>query len=264
MFTTASRFRADIAFRGHLIFPNRMLLAIDIGNSAIKVGLFRSSNLIKKTSLQTRTADSTSLKAAISELGSAAFGRVFISSVVPELDELFRGLFPNAVWIDHRSDLGITIVHRTPETLGSDRLVNAAAGAAIYGKPCIICSFGTAATIDAVDADGVFLGGTIAPGIATMAASLHAQTAKLPLVTIEKCESVFGKTTEDAIRSGIFFGYIGLVDGIVSRMKAELGKPATVIAAGGFAEFIAENTGVIDRVDTDLLLKGLNLLAQRA
>lgn len=239
-----------------------MLLAIDIGNSAIKFGLFDGSALIKKNRIETHrdAVEST----FIGELASERPERVMISSVVPELNDEFLRIFPHARFAGSDSDIGLRIDHDEPETIGSDRIVNVFAAAELFDKPCIVCSLGTAATIDAVTSDSVYRGGTIAPGMRTMAASLNANTSKLPLVEIEKCRSVFGRTTPDSIRSGIYFGMIGMVEGIVGRMKAELGEPAKVIATGGFAELIAAESEIIDIVDPDLLLKGLNLLGQRA
>ena len=133
----------------------------------------------------------------------------------------------------------------------------------LRGRPVIVCSFGTATTNDVVNADGEYLGGTIAPGMNTLAEALHLKTSKLPQVAIEKPESVIGKTTVDSIRSGVFFGYIGLVEGIIRRMFDELGETPKVIATGGFARTVSDNCNLINTVDENLMLDGLRILFER-
>jgi type III pantothenate kinase len=135
--------------------------------------------------------------------------------------------------------------------------VAASAAAGKYGKPCIVCDFGTATTIDAVSGAGEYLGGTITPGIYTLARSLFQNTSKLPEIEIKKPSSVIGKSTVGSIESGVFYGYIGLVEGILSRMKVELESDAQVIATGGYVKLIADNTRIIDVVDENLMLEGL-------
>jgi type III pantothenate kinase len=141
--------------------------------------------------------------------------------------------------------------------------VNAFAAAEKYGGPCIVCSFGTATTIDVVNSDREFIGGIIAPGMGLMAEALHLKTSKLPRVEIQRPESVIGNSTVASIQSGIYYGYIGLVEGIIPRMTGELGETATVIATGGYASMIASETDAIDTVDENLTLEGLRLIHKR-
>ncbi len=249
-----------------------MLLAIDIGNSSIKFGIFESGSLVEKFLIQTKrdyTVDEF-LSVGLQSFEDRLFriDSVSVSSVVPELDDVVRQacvkMFEVApVFVDHTFDLGIKINYEPVTAAGTDRLINAATAAEKYGKPVIVCSFGTATTIDAVNAAGEYLGGTIAPGMNTLAAALHLKTSKLPHVEIEKPESVFGNTTVDSIRSGVFFGYVGLVEGIIRRMFGELGDTPTVVATGGFARLIFDNSNLINIVDESLTLDGLRILFER-
>lgn len=249
-----------------------MLLAIDIGNSHTKFGIFESSTLIDKFSIPT-ARDYTP-----DELFFDRFHRtddrfikidtVAVASVVPELNDTFRDAFKEhlnvtPLFIDHTFDFGIKIAYDPPESAGVDRLVNAAAAAAKYGAPVIACSFGTATTFDVVNAACEYAGGAIAPGIRLMAEALHLKTSKLPLVSVERPASPIGSTTEDSIRSGIYHGYTGLVEGILSRIIEQLGERPKVVATGGFSKTIAGETTMIDTIDETLTLDGIRLLAER-
>jgi type III pantothenate kinase len=150
-----------------------------------------------------------------------------------------------------------------PEEIGADRLVNAVAAHARYGGPCVVVDFGTATTFDIVAADGGYEGGVIAPGIHASMDALYASAAKLPGVAIKRPERVIGKRTVPAIQSGVFWGYMGLVEGLLGRIRAEHGGAPTVIATGGLAAMFEPETGAIDHVDPDLTLRGLRLLAER-
>jgi type III pantothenate kinase len=165
--------------------------------------------------------------------------------------------------VDEKFDLGISHSYEPPSALGTDRLLAAAAAAEIYGLPCIVCSFGTATTIDAVNSEGNFLGGTISPGMKTMADALHLRASKLPKVEIEKPERVIANTTVGSTRSGIFYGCLGMVEGLIARIMQEAGGIPKVIATGGFARLIAENSDLISVADEDLVLKGLQIVFKR-
>lgn len=268
-----------------------MLLAIDIGNSTIKFGVYDRETLISRFAIPTDrntnadqldkiiksaemeglarpgetpgTADNKLQPPAIA--GGSDWVAVIISSVVPELENPFRefcekhlGVKP--VFVDHTFDFGLKIKYDPVSSLGTDRLIAAFAAVRKYGSPCIVCDFGTATTIDAVNAGGEFLGGVITPGMNPLSEALHLNTSKLPSVSIEKPSSVFGNTTIGSIQSGIFYGYIGLVEGILTRMIREIGETPKVIATGGFAKLIAENCELIEIVDENLMLDGLRLL----
>ena len=248
-----------------------MLLTIDIGNSSIKFGVFDAEHLVDKFLIQTRR-DYTTEELLFDRLRYVdekflRIDSVSVSSVVPELDHIVTEACENIVqvtpvFVDHTFDFGIKINYE-PRTAGTDRLINASAAAEKYGRPVIVCSFGTATTIDAVNAAGEYLGGAIAPGLNTLAAALHLNTSKLPLVVVNKPDSVIGSTTVDSIRSGVFFGYLGLVEGLIRRMFEELGETPIVIATGGLAQTVAANCDLIKRVDENLMLDGLRILFER-
>lgn len=249
-----------------------MLLAIDIGNSHTKFGIFESSTLIDKFSIPT-VRDYTPDELLFERLRRSGdrllrIDTIAASSVVPELNATFREglkkhLNVTPVFIRHTFDLGIKINYDPPGSAGVDRLINASAAAAKYGTPVVACSFGTAATFDVVNARSEYIGGAIAPGLRTMAEALHLKTAKLPLVPIEKPETAIGRTTEASIRSGVYNGFIGAVENILARIFEELGENARVVATGGFAKTAAAGSSMIDIVDEDLTLEGIRLTAER-
>ena len=242
-----------------------MLLAIDIGNSSIKLGVFDRETLVSRFIIPAASfQDSVELKKLAEDLPST-IKAVIVSSVVPELNDLLPDFSQtnfgiNPIFVDHSFDFGFEIKYEPPTAVGIDRLVAASAAVQKYGKPCIICDFGTAATIDAVNSAGQYLGGVITPGITTLSHALFQKTAKLPEIEIEKPDSVIGNSTASAIRSGIYYGYIGLVDGLLKRMIDELDEKPVIVATGGFAELIAAECPAIEIVDKDLLLEGLQML----
>jgi type III pantothenate kinase len=243
-----------------------MLLAIDIGNSSTKFGLFDLESLVSRFAISTQTLRSTGRIAELpGEFSGLQFEDVIVSSVVPELNDLLSdfsethfGIKP--IFIDHLFDFGFEIKYEPPTAAGIDRLVAASAAVQKYGKPCIVCDFGTAATIDAVNSAGQYLGGVITPGITTLSHALFQKTSKLPEIDLKKPDSVIGRSTVQAIGSGIYYGYIGLVEGLLKRVIDELGEKPKVIATGGFAEMIASEVPAIEIVDKDLLLEGLQMI----
>lgn len=246
-----------------------MLLAIDIGNTNIKLGVFDRDTLISKLSIPTvRELTSDGLARILTDKLPGHLANAIVSSVVPELDASIRAFIRSYLGIDPmfvRNDLdfGLKINYRPLEDAGADRLVNTFAAAEKYGAPCIVCSFGTALTIDVVADDRTLMGGLIAPGVNTLAAALEMAASRLPNVEIEKPETVIQNTTVGCLQSGIFYGYLGLFEGLISRLKSEIGNAPKVVATGGFAAMIAENTSSIDVVDADLMLDGLRRLHKR-
>lgn len=244
-----------------------MLLAIDIGNSSIKLGIFDGEKLFGKLTVRSdHNASAADLKQVISIPPDISFVRAIACSVVPQLNDAVRSVISDlfgleTTFVTYESDLGLKVDYEPPESLGTDRLVNAFAAVSKYGKPAIVCSFGTATTIDAVSEASVFLGGTITPGVMTMAEGLYRRTAKLPAVSIAKPENVIGKSTVASIQSGIFYGSIGLVEGLIRRISAELGSAPKVVATGGFAGVIAPECASIQTLDENLLLDGLRLIS---
>jgi type III pantothenate kinase len=246
-----------------------MLLAIDIGNSSTKLGVFDHEALVKRLTIPTiRSKTADEIHASIQDEIDGQFSAVVISSVVPELHDSFRELGERyfnrtPLFVGNALDFGLEIKYFPPENLGVDRLVAAFAAVQKYGAPVITCDFGTATTIDAVNSKNEYLGGIITPGINTLSDALFIKTSKLPRIEIRKPETVIGNSTAHAIQSGIFYGYIGLTEGILRRMIDELGEKSKVIATGGFANLIAESCDLIEIVDEDLVLEGLRLIYEK-
>lgn len=244
-----------------------MLLAVDIGNTHTKFGLFQEDQLKQKFSART---DSYTCKEDLNDepFAGAAFDSAIICSVVPEAEHRLARALSGRFGIEpmlvrNHLDFGLTIRYEPLQALGTDRVVNAFAAAEKYGVPCIICSLGTATTFDVVNEKRELLGGAIVPGMRTTAKALHLYTARLPEVDLKKPKSIIGSTTVEAIRSGLFYGQTSIVEGFVSRCKRELGDNPKVVATGGFASTIFEYTTVIDVVDENLTLDGLRMLYDR-
>lgn len=244
-----------------------MLLAVDIGNSNIKFGIYNSEQLLSKFLIPTNgelAADYlTSLIRADVSISNA-----IVCSVVPEktqhLKETLQKAFEiTSIVVNNDVDFGLKINYRPLSALGTDRLVNSFAAVEKYGAPCIVCSMGTATTFDLINKNRELLGGVIVPGMKIMAKALHLSTAQLPEIEIEKQKKVLGNTTAESIQSGILYGHIAMVEGIVRRIKKERDDNPKIVATGGFASQIAENTTAIDIVDENLLLDGLRLLNER-
>jgi type III pantothenate kinase len=192
---------------------------------------------------------------------------VIIASVVPPLDPVLHQMVSNyfdvkPVFVTHEN-AGIPVLYEDPREVGADRIVNAVAVLHKYGKPAIVVDFGTATTFDAITSDGAYRGGVIAPGIVISAQALYEHAAKLPRIDIQKPANVIGTSTVASMQSGLFWGYVALVDGIITRMKKELGSNTHVIGTGGQAPFISQETKLIESVDANLTLDGLQLLAAR-
>lgn len=246
-----------------------MLLVVDIGNTLIKFGIFDSNTLLTKFSIPSlRDYTNEDILAAVGLNLDLPIENAILCSVVPEIDETVAILIAEKCGVDARvvrndQDFGLKIKYEPLSAIGSDRLVNSFAAMQKYGAPCIVCSFGTATTVDVVGVNNEFLGGIIAPGMETMAKALHLSASRLPDITIEKPLTIIANNTVDSIRSGIYFGQMGMIEGIIRRMSDDLETRPTVIATGGFAQAVEDETSVIDIVDENLLLEGLNLLFKR-
>ena len=246
-----------------------MLLAVDIGNTNIKFGVFDGERLVFKLSIPSiREITAKGLAKIVSGKLTHSISSAIVSSVVPEIDvamgDFLTALYGREpIFIKNDFDFGLKINYDPLADAGSDRLVNTFCAVEKYGAPCIVCSFGTALTIDVVDADRTLVGGLIAPGMNTLAAALKITTSKLPEVEIKLPGSVIQKTTVGSIQSGIIYGYFGLVENLISMVKKEIGDAPKVIATGGFASLISENTNQIDQIDENLLLEGLRRLHRR-
>ena len=204
----------------------------------------------------------------VAEIDYKKIAAAIVSSVVPEqnfnfqkMSEKYFGL--SAIFADSTFDFGLEIKYNPPSSIGIDRIVAASASVYKYGKPCVVCDFGTATTIDAVNSRNEFLGGTITPGINVLADALFEKTSKLPKVEIKKPETVIGNSTVASIQAGIYFGYAGLVGEIIRRMIEELGEKPKVVATGGLADFISKSCELIETVDETLMLDGLRLIYEK-
>lgn len=252
-----------------------MLLVIDAGNTNITLAVFREAELVAQWRLLTeRDKSAEQYHTEIRKLFErdvverSDVAGIAIASVVPQLDQALRqvaqeefGLTP--LFVDHTTDTGLKILYDSPAELGADRIVDAAAGAAKYGAPCIVVDCGTATTFNVVNATNEYLGGVIAPGIMISADALFSRAAKLPRVEIKRPEKVIATSTVGAMQSGIYFGYAGLIDGVLERLIAEMGDQPRVIATGGLAPLIASASKYVEIVDETLTLDGLRLIYER-
>ncbi|HEY3592303.1 MAG TPA: type III pantothenate kinase [Polyangiaceae bacterium] len=252
-----------------------MLLAIDIGNTNIGFGLFDGGKLVQQfrcESARNRTTDEYAVfvrqMMVLKEIDYRRIEGGIIASVVPALTdpltEVVRRAFardPLVVGQTVRS--GMPILYDSPREVGADRIVNAVAAFDQVRGGVVVVDFGTATTFDCVSEKGEYLGGVIAPGIQISADALFSRAAKLHPVEIVRPAKVIGRNPAQSMQSGLVYGYAGLVDGVVTRIKAELGYPVAVLGTGGLASLIAPQTTTIDRVDDGLTLHGLRLLYER-
>jgi type III pantothenate kinase len=252
-----------------------MLLAIDVGNTNIVYGLFDGDQLrhqFRVESSRSRTADEYTVVLrqllALEGVPDGAVDAVIVASVVPSLTEPMvllarRGFKREAVVVGPGIRTGMAILYENPREVGADRIVNAVAAYERVKGGVIVVDFGTATTFDCVTPKGEYLGGVISPGIQISADALFARAAKLPRVEIAQPPKVVGRNTVNSMQSGIVYGYVGLVDGLVERLRAELDYPCEVIATGGLAPRIAPLSKTIGAVDEDLTLRGLRILHER-
>jgi type III pantothenate kinase len=238
-----------------------VLLAVDVGNTSTHFGVFEGNKLLQELRVPTnRLSGYRNIRKRLS--GYRNIRRVMVTSVVPWADKIIRRWWPEAIFIDHKN-IGIKIKLKKPSEIGSDRLVDALAAYKLYKSSCIVVDFGTATTFDLVSAKGEYLGGAIAPGILLARDSLYEGTAKLPRVEIKAPRRIIGKNTSEAMQSGLVFGYVALVEGMVERIKSRVtgrGSRIKVVATGGLAKLICKYTKVVDRIDLNLTLKGLQIV----
>ena len=250
-----------------------MLLAIDAGNTNITFGLFREEELIAQWRLLTdREKSGDEYEAEVQEVfESSGIERkvdgIAIASVVPPLDEALRQIAASfsvePLFVDHTTDTGLKLFYEPPSDLGADRIVDAVAAMTKYGTPCIVVDFGTATTFNVVDKGCHFLGGAISPGLFTCADALFARAAKLPRVDFVQPPAVIGTSTVEAIQSGIYYGYAGLVDGMIARMLEGMVSVSRIVATGGLAPLIADASQYIETIDETLTLDGLRIVYDR-
>jgi type III pantothenate kinase len=259
-----------------------MLLAIDVGNTNIVIGVFREADweLIhswRLATLRERTMDELGLfitgLCSHHRIAAADITGVVLGSVVPQLTGTMMAMvlnyFPGVrpLNVEPAVNSGMPILYDNPSEVGADRVVNGIAAYEEHGRsgarPVIVVDFGTATTFDAVSARGEYLGGVICPGPQISADALAQRAARLPRIDVRKPDRVIGRTTVTSMQSGLFWGYVDMVEGIVRRMREELGGDPVVIATGGLAVLVAPETKLIDHVDSELTLRGLRMVWQR-
>ncbi|WP_232699054.1 type III pantothenate kinase [Brevibacillus daliensis] len=252
-----------------------MLLVIDIGNTNIVLGMYKEEELVhhwRIASDRSKTEDEYGMVVrSLFQNAQVTFNEVsgiIVSSVVPPLNRAIERMCKKyfgqtPLIIGPGIKTGLNIKAEYPREVGSDRIVNAVAAIHEYGTPLIIVDFGTASTFCYVDERKQYLGGAIAPGVSIATEALFTRASKLPRIEINKVASAIGRNTVASMQAGIYYGFIGQVEGIVNRMKKEMNSNPTVVATGGLATLIADNTDCINVVDPDLTLKGLRLIYQR-
>ena len=263
-----------------------MLLVIDVGNTNTVLGVYElnPSGFVKSASgprliahwrvatIKTHTVDEYGVLFrnlfAIDKIEAAEVRGIIISSVVPSMDSTLREVCERyfhlkPLFVEPGVKTGMPVHYDNPSEVGADRIVNGVAAIEKYGGPCVVVDFGTATTFDAVSKKGEYLGGVIAPGIGISAQALFEHTARLPLVDIRQPSKIIGTNTVTSIQAGLFFGYLGLVDGIIERLLEQLGPDTKVVATGGLAKLIGDHSKYIKTVDDLLTLDGLCIIWER-
>jgi len=249
-----------------------VLLAIDVGNTNVTVGVFDDGSLRATWRFATEVGKQADEYGVLAlgllqheGLSAADIDGAVMGSVVPDLEPVFESICrryfnvkPLVVGTGIRT--GLRILYDSPRDVGVDRVADAVAAIQLYGKPLIIVDLGTATVFDAITREGDYVGGAIAPGLGIATEALFRRAAKLQRVELVRPKSAIGSNTVAALQSGIVFGYVGLIEGLVARFKRELGDDAKVVATGGYAELIASETNVVDFVNVELTLEGLRII----
>jgi len=259
---------------------NSSLICVDIGNSNIDIGIVKDDKFIDKYFFDTKKGTDTEeyyrkkinkIKQLINKYKIyEKIDGIVLSSVVPELNKVFNNLFvelfkKKITFVD-QNKINIKIKYNNPKTLGTDRIINILAAKEIYGYPSLVIDFGSATTFNCIDKSGCFIGGIIIPGINTWLKSLNYYTSKLPLINLKNLKSIpniIGQSTQECIKSGIFFGYIELINILKNKIIKKIGYTTKTIITGGMAKIIFNNLNKVDIFDKDLTLKGLKIYWQQ-
>jgi type III pantothenate kinase len=251
-----------------------MLLALDAGNSNITIGAFEGQTLLGRWRLRTiheQTADEWGVLMrnlfALSSLELKHVDGIIIASVVPTLDDPLRAMgeryfHVTPLFVTPDTDIGVKVLYDNPREVGADRVVNGVAAFHRYGGPAVVVDLGTTINFDVVSANGEYLGGMICPGIG-MSIGLFSKTARLPMVDFREPSRLIGSNTVGSIQSGLYYGFVGMIDGILERVIAELGPKTTAIATGGQARLIGAGSRFVKEINEDLTLEGLEIIWRR-